>query len=485
MIGTMLDLARLNAPILTLALLLVGAACAVALPSARASWVVASVAALAATCVAADIGWRRLMESARFADASVALSVDGLAAFCAPLIAGWIAVVVASAPASLRGGPAGASPHTLALTLCAAAGWIGALLADGLIGVVLGAQIGWISGVLIVGASGDADRGSLNGALRMASVGGAGAALMLVGAACLAYALGSSDAAAVASAHIDAPRLAALGFVLMIAPLALYAGVAPLASWASAAYGRANEFAVLVVTLGAIGALAVMARLAALASAAPALAEALSAVFVVLGVASVAFGSIQAVGAVNVRRLVAYAGATQAGCILLAMALGSPAGFGAVLIQLFAWSAAALALLGGASVSNTSDLTGLDGLSRRAPLASVAVTAGALSLMGAPLTIGFLGRWRLIEASVGAGWWWAMGAAIAASLAAVFYGGRLIERVYFRRANVAADGERDVWRFARTPLLLAALAGVLLALAPAALLNAAARAAAVALGHAL
>lgn len=479
----LLDIARTNAPLLTLAMLLVGAACAAALPSARVSWVLATLAALGAAVVALDMGWRRLMHGARFGDAGVAISLDGVAAFCAPLIASWLVFVVLSAPAALRGANARATPHLLALALCAAAGWIGALLADGLLGVVMGVQIGWISSVLIVSGAGDNDRASLNGALRMWSAGGAGAAFMLVGAACLAYALGSGETGAATSAHVDAPRLAVLGFVLMVAPLALYAGAAPLSPWAGATYGRANEFAVLVTTLGAIGALAVLTRLAALASAAPAVAEALSAVFVVLGVASVAFGSIQAVGAVNVRRLVAYAGATQVGCILLAMALGSPAGFGAVLIQVFAWSAAALALLGGASVSRASDLAGLDGLSRRAPLASIAVTAGALSLMGAPLTIGFLGRWRLIEASVGAGWWWAMGAAIAASLAAVFYGGRLIERVYFRRANAAADGERDAWRFVRIPLLLAALAGVLLAFAPAALLDAAARAAAIALGH--
>ncbi|QGZ95606.1 proton-conducting transporter transmembrane domain-containing protein [Terricaulis silvestris] len=484
MIAELLETARTNAPMLTLAVLFVGGACTAASASARVSWVIATLAATAAAVVAFDMGWRRLMHAARFGDAGIALSLDGVAAFCAPLIVAWLVFVVLSAPSALQGANARATPHLLALALCAAAGWVGALLSDGLLGVVLGVQIGWISSVLIVGGAGDADRASLNGALRMWSAGGAGAALMLMGAACLAYALGSGEAAAAASAHVHAPRLAVLGFVLMVAPLALYAGAAPLSPWAGATYGRASEFAVMVTTLGAIGALAVLARLAALASAAPAVAESLSAAFVVLGVASVAFGSIQAVGAVNVRRLVAYAGATQVGCILLAMALGSPAGFGAVLIQLFAWSAAALALLGGASVSKSSDLAGLDGLSRRAPLASVAVTAGALSLMGAPLTIGFLGRWRLIEASVGAGWWWAMGAAIAASLAAVFYGGRLIERVYFRRANAAAIGERDVWRFTRVPLLLAALGGVLLAFAPAVLLDAAARAAAMALGHA-
>jgi NADH:ubiquinone oxidoreductase subunit 2 (subunit N) len=102
-------------------------------------------------------------------------------------------------------------------------------------------------------------------------------------------------------------------------------------------------------------------------------------------------------------------------------------------------------------------------------------------MMGAPLTIGFVGRWRLIEASVGAGWWWATGAAIIASLAAVFYGGRLIERIYFRRATTAAEADRDPWRFARAPAALVAILAIALGCAPALLIDAADRAAALVL----
>ena len=105
-----------------------------------------------------------------------------------------------------------------------------------------------------------------------------------------------------------------------------------------------------------------------------------------------------------------------------------------------------------------------------------------MSFMGAPLTLGFLGRWRLIEAGVGAGWWWATGAAIITSLAAVFYGGRLIERLYFRRATEATAYDNDVWRFARAPALVAVIVAIACGLAPGLLLDLAARASALALG---
>jgi multicomponent Na+:H+ antiporter subunit D len=141
---------------------------------------------------------------------------------------------------------------------------------------------------------------------------------------------------------------------------------------------------------------------------------------------------------------------------------------------MFAQTAAALALLGGAAtLGGASSLTALDGLARRAPLASAAMSIGALSLMGAPLTIGFLGRWRLLEAGLGAGWAWTAAAAIFASLAAVFFGGRLIERLYFRRATTTVHQSRDPWRAALAPALIAAIAAIAWGLEPSWLLRSA------------
>ena len=168
--------------------------------------------------------------------------------------------------------------------------------------------------------------------------------------------------------------------------------------------------------------------------------------------------------------MAAYAGVAQAGGILLCLALGSPAGFAAALVQMTAFAATALALFGAAASARVQTLDGLDGLGRRSPLAGAAIMAGAISLMGAPLTLGFLGRWRLVEAGVGAGWWWAAGAVIFASLAGVFYGGRLIERLYFRRAGDLFLGGNSVWRLTMAPLLAVAIAALAYGVSPTLLL---------------
>ena len=82
-----LDLARVHAPLLILMTPLIGAALVFALPSRRASWVVACVAALLTAVIAFDIGALAAMTGVMplFAQETIALRYGGFAAFAAPL----------------------------------------------------------------------------------------------------------------------------------------------------------------------------------------------------------------------------------------------------------------------------------------------------------------------------------------------------------------------------------------------------------------
>ena len=480
-----LALARAHAPLLVLIAPLVGAAAALALPWARLSWLIAVAATTAAALTAFDLAVGTLLEGRPLVHAveGIALRADGYSLFVVALLGVCGALIAIATGASLGEARARATPFAMALMLCAVAGWSGALLARDLVGVAVSVEGAWLASVGLLALTAARERAGLNGSLRMLVAGGAGGALFLFGAALLHRSVGSLELTALARAQIESPSLAAVGAALTVLGLALKAGIAPLHEWIGAAYGRASGPATLVLgVLGAVGALAVLTRFAAHAMLAPAIAETLALALAVLGGASVVIGSMQAIGARNLRRLAAYAGVAQAGGVLICVALGSPAGFAAALVQLTAFAAAALALFGGAVTGGVRAMETLDGMGRRAPLAGAAMTAGAISLMGAPLTIGFLGRWRLVEAGVGAGWWWAAGAVIFASLAGVFYGGRLIERLYFRRAAEAYGGVTGIWSIALAPALLAAIVIIALGLAPAVLLNAANVAAALFVG---
>lgn len=473
-----LDLARLNAPYLMLLAPLAGAALAAVIPNARACWAIACGATLFSAALGADLALRSLLGDAplNFAQIGIALRADGVGAFAAPLIAlaGALVTLAAGALYRAEAGPR-VAPFVLALLLCVIAGWIGAAFAADFIGLFIAAETAWLASIGLVALSGERDRATLSGALRMLMGGGAASAFLLLGVGMIARGAGSLDVRAMASASIAAPDLTAVGVGVTLAALAFKAGVAPLHLWIGAAYGRSGALAPLALgAVGSIGAMAALMRVASAALAAPSIGQGISAALVAAGVISVAIASVQAVGARNVRRMAAYAAAAQAGCALVSVGLGSAAGLAAALVQLAAQTATALALFGGAAaLGGSAALSALDGLSRRAPFASFALTAGALSLMGAPLTLGFLGRWRLIEAGVGAGWWWASGTVIVASLSAVLYGGRAIERIYFRRTETVFDGRRELWRLALAPALIVAAAAIAIGAQPAELLRAA------------
>lgn len=443
-----------------------GAALAMLIPNARLSWI-AGVMTLGATAlVAFDAGARGVLAHA----------AEGASMFSVPLVAISAALCLFAGGGALREFQPSVAPFAVALALCCAGGWMFALLASDWISFAVAAEAAWLAGAGVV-ALGDAKRGALSGALRMLVSGGVSAALMLLGLGFVARATSSMDIAALANAaNAD---LCIVGVVMMLVSLGVRTGLAPLHPWTGAVFGKAGAFpSLLIGAVGAVGALAAIVRIGAAAAAAPHLAAAVDATIAAMGAASIVIGSIQAMAAANLRRLAAYAFASQAGCVLLSVSLGSPAGFAAALVQMFALAAAMLALLGATASTRDVSFNALDGLARRDPIAGIAVTAGALSLMGAPLTIGFLGRWRLIEAAVGAGWWWVAGIALLSSLAAVFYGGRLIERVYFRRAATVMEQGRDMWRVVIAPVLAAAIFAIGLGVEPSFILQASTRAAA-------
>jgi multicomponent Na+:H+ antiporter subunit D len=451
--------------------------------SPRAAWFVAVLGAAITAMIALDMAARMLLGGTQLQiEEGAGLNADVVGAFGAGMVSFGALLAILAAGAVLKDFGRGAG-LVLAAGLGASGAWCAVVLARDFVGLFVGAQAGWLAIAGVV-ALAQGERAGLNGALRMLSAGGVAAALMLLGIGLLATSINGVELSVLAANWHGAPLSAATGLALISIALAICAAIAPLHAWAPISLARGGAFAGLLIgTVAVSGALTGLARLIAFAVAAPDIGGGVALALSVLGAASVLIGSAQAVGAQSLRRLGAYAVAVQGGCILLGIALGSPAGFEAAFVQLFGLVASVLALVGGASAAGGDTLSALDGLGRRAPLASVAITAGALSLMGAPLSIGFLGRWRLIEAALGVGWWWVAAVAIVASLAGVFYGGRLIERLYFRRARVVVAASRDPWRFALAPALISAIAAVALGLQPIVLLHAAETASQLVLGR--
>jgi multicomponent Na+:H+ antiporter subunit D len=69
------------------------------------------------------------------------------------------------------------------------------------------------------------------------------------------------------------------------------------------------------------------------------------------------------------------------------------------------------------------------------PVTMAAFTIGAASLIGIPLTAGFISKWYLVVAALEYGWWPVAILVMATSLMAVFYLGKVLERIWLGQPN--------------------------------------------------
>jgi len=82
--------------------------------------------------------------------------------------------------------------------------------------------------------------------------------------------------------------------------------------------------------------------------------------------------------------------------------------------------------------TGSASIASMAGMGRRMPWTMAAFVFGALSLIGVPLTVGFISKWYLLSAALEKGWWPIAAVVVLTSLLAAVYCGRIIEAAYFR-----------------------------------------------------
>ena len=146
----------------------------------------------------------------------------------------------------------------------------------------------------------------------------------------------------------------------------------------------------------------------------------------ILACAAMLFGSSAAFMQGRLRGLLAWSSIAQLGYLVLGLSLLSSAGVAAAWLQLLIHALVKGGLFLAAGGLADDRLTALRGLGRRDRFTALCLTIGALSLLGVPLTAGFIGKWVLLQAL------WADGAVLglvvlaASSALAVVYVGRIV-----------------------------------------------------------
>ncbi|MES1925664.1 monovalent cation/H+ antiporter subunit D family protein [Salinisphaera sp. T31B1] len=161
-------------------------------------------------------------------------------------------------------------------------------------------------------------------------------------------------------------------------------------------------------------------------------------ILLLLSVVAMLSGSMAAIFQTNLKRLLAWSSIAQIGYIVMGFALATSAGVTASIVHIVNHGIikGALFMAAGALFwrMRTISINDIAGLGRCMPATSAAFVAAGLSLIGVPMTAGFISKWLLLQAVLDQGHYWLAAAILVSSLMALIYIGRVIESLYFREA---------------------------------------------------
>ena len=162
-----------------------------------------------------------------------------------------------------------------------------------------------------------------------------------------------------------------------------------------------------------------------------------------LALLGVLVGSAVAIYQPNVKRLLAYSSVAQLGYIATGVSMATVAGLAAGVIHLFnhALIKGSLFMAMGAVAYRVGSVRvdAMAGLGRTMPLTMAAFVISGLSLIGVPLTVGFVSKWLLVRAALESGLWPVAVVVLVGSLLAVVYVWRVVEVAYFTPAKAGVE----------------------------------------------
>ncbi len=160
-------------------------------------------------------------------------------------------------------------------------------------------------------------------------------------------------------------------------------------------------------------------------------------IFTIIAIASMLAGNLLALFQRNVKRILAYSSIAHLGYLLVAFQAGGTRGITAATFYLVAYFVTTLGAFGIITVLSgktreMDDLEEYRGLAWRRPWLSLLFTAILLSLAGMPLTAGFIGKFYVTAAGVGAYLWLQVIVLVISSAIGLFYYLRVINTLHTR-----------------------------------------------------
>jgi multicomponent Na+:H+ antiporter subunit D len=384
--------------------------------------------------------------------------VDGLNAFFLMLVSGIGLITVIYSPASASHEIASERhPLFYVMFLLCMAGLLGILITNDAFNIYVFLEISSLATYALI-AMGQ-DRRALTASLEYLILGSIGATFILIAVGLLYMVTGTLNitdlSVQIVGIKDSIAVQAALAFFVI--GVAMKAAVFPLHVWLTNAYTNAPSFvsAFLSATATKVSLYVLVRLIFSVFGVEFTLGQvALGDVLLVFGLIAALAGAVIAIYQRNVKRILAYSSVSQIGYLLVAIGLASHTGVVAFLSHVAAHALAksALFMVAGCVIfrCNAIRLHQWEGLGKVMPWTMAAFVLSGFSLMGVPLTFGFVSKWYLLMATVESGLWVAFAVLAVSSVLALIYMWRVFEVIYFK----APSQETQVVKEAPLALLL-------------------------------
>jgi multicomponent Na+:H+ antiporter subunit D len=296
------------------------------------------------------------------------------------------------------------------------------------------------------------DRRALTAAFTYLAMGTAGATFILIGIGLLYVMTGTLNMADLAErlGPLLGTRTVGVAFAFLAVGISLKLALFPLHMWLPNAYAYApSAVSSFLAATGTKIAIYVLLRFIYTVFGAEFSFGSLplGQVLLALAVLAMVVPSVIAIFQADVKRLLAYSSLAQIGYIVLGISMANVTGLTAAIVHLFNHAATkgALFLLIGCFVYRvgSAKLDRLAGIGRRMPWTTAGFAIGGLSLIGVPLTAGFVSKWYLVLGAMERGWWPAAALVFLSSLLAIAYVLRVVEVAYLRPTPDDLTGVRE------------------------------------------
>ncbi len=375
--------------------------------------------------------------------------VDEINAFVLLIVSGISAITLAFARNSIEYEIRAERIHILytGWMLCLT-GLLGITITGDVFNVFVFLEIASLSSYLLISLS--RDPRSLTAAFRYLVLGTIGATFILIGIALLYVMTGTLNMFDLSQriAGVSDSRTVKTAFIFLSVGIALKAAVFPLHLWLPNAYAYAPS-AVSALFAGTATKVAVYLLFRFFFTVFDPQFSfdvmQLDRLLLPLALVGVFVASVTAIFQTDVKRMLGYSSVAQIGYMVIGMSLVSVLGVTAGILHLFnhALMKAALFVVLGCVVFRigSARLEDMAGIGRAMPWTAGAFVIGGLSLVGVPLTVGFISKWYLILAALEHGWWWLAALVLISSLLALVYIWRVIEVIYFQPPS---DPSREI-----------------------------------------